>query len=593
MRKLARIIALATALLAASAVQAQVKNVIVFISDGWGQPHLDATAYWNGARQAYETDPTWTRYGMSNYSYVSSTDQPPYGDGSYQGVRGYDPLAAWSSWSYMQNYATDSAAAATAMSCGQKTYNAAIGYGVGGGSTSRELLMHAFELAAEKGKATGVVTSVTIPHATPAGFLAHDVSRNNYAAIALDMLASEADVVMGTGNPNYDDNGAYVPGNPATSSTWRYVGGYAAWQSLVAGTAGGAQPWHLMETKADFEALANGDVSYDRVWGCPQVRETLQFNRSGLTAPYAGNYNTTLPPYIDPQLPNVPSLETMTKGALNVLNRNPNGFCVMVEGGAVDWAAHARLLGRSIEEQNDFDAAVRATIAWVEANSNWNETVMIVTGDHETGYLWGDTVVPSDPSTWFAPVVNRGAGVMPGFLYYSAPGSDPFNPTVSAGHSNQVIPFFVRGVPGDYFLAYADEVDPVVGPYIDNTEVASFMFGLLNSIVANEPTDDEPVDESREELPLVATLRGNHPNPFNPTTNIEYALPKPGRVEIRVVDLGGRLVRTLSSAMMPAGTHSVQWDGTDGAGNRCASGTYCCQMVTDGRLETRKMMLVK
>lgn len=568
MRRMAILVLLVCSLLAAASAQAQVKNVIIFISDGWGQNVIDATAYWNGNRAPYES---WTAYGMSNYSYVLPTDSPPYGDNNFQGIHGYDPVAAWGDWNYMQNYATDSAAAATAMSCGQKTYNAAIGYGFDS-NLNRISLPHAFEAAVERGKSTGVVTSVTIPHATPSGFIAHDENRNNYAAIALDMIASDATVVMGTGHPLFDDNAAPVAPNPGNANQWRYVGGYAAWQTLVNGTAGGDRPWHLIETAADFAALADGGLTVDRVWGLPQVRETLQYNRAGNPGG-----NSAEPPYAVPFNQGVPTLQTMTRGALNVLGRNPNGFFVMIEGGAVDWAGHGRTLGREIEEQDDFNASVNAAIAWVEANSNWNETVMIVTGDHETGCLWGPGVNPSDPATWFTRPVDNGAGNMPGFYYYTA------------GHTNQIIPFYVKGMYGDRFDSYADVVDPVVGRYLDNTEVAQWMFALLDQIVENEPVVEQP----QQTLPGVVALHDNFPNPFNPSTTIRCDLPRAGQATLRVVDLNGRMVRTLNQGALPAGTHSFQWDGTDDAGQRCASGTYCYQLVTDERVETKKMTLVK
>ena len=85
----------------------------------------------------------------------------------------------------------------------------------------------------------------------------------------------------------------------------------------------------------------------------------------------------------------VPGLATMTEGALNVLDNDEQGFFLMVEGGAIDWAAHANQTGRTIEEEIDFNKAVDAVIYWVQRNSNWSETVLIVTGDHETGTLYG------------------------------------------------------------------------------------------------------------------------------------------------------------------------------------------------------------
>lgn len=88
--------------------------------------------------------------------------------------------------------------------------------------------------------------------------------------------------------------------------------------------------------------------------------------------------------------PDVPDLATMSVAALNILNQNSKGFFIMIEGGGVDWMGHANYMPRFIEEQMDFNAAVAAVIDWVETYSNWEDTLLIVTSDHETGGIWGE-----------------------------------------------------------------------------------------------------------------------------------------------------------------------------------------------------------
>jgi alkaline phosphatase len=103
------------------------------------------------------------------------------------------------------------------MSTGVKTYGGAIGVDL-----DQNPLIHALQVAEAKEKSTGVVTSVEWTHATPAGFVAHNVSRNNYAAIGVEMIYdSAADVIMGAGNPCYDADGVF---NDCTN-TFKYVGG--------------------------------------------------------------------------------------------------------------------------------------------------------------------------------------------------------------------------------------------------------------------------------------------------------------------------------------------------------------------------------
>lgn len=112
-----------------------------------------------------------------------------------------------------------------------------------------------------------------------------------------------------------------------------------------------------------------------------------------------------------------------------------------------------------IEEQVDFNHAVEAVVEWVEKNSNWGETLLVITGDHETGYLTG----PSSNPAWM-PLVNNGAGNLPGMQWNSG------------NHTNSLIPFFAKGALGRFFNGYADETDPVRGEYIDNTEIARLLF---------------------------------------------------------------------------------------------------------------------
>ena len=209
----------------------EVKNVILLISDGWGYNQILATDYYTDGKagtQIYEKFPT--KLAMSTYSV----------DGSY------DPILASNNFDYVKFGATDSAAAATAMSTGFKTYDGAIGVDV-----NIEDLTHIVEYFEELGKATGVVSSVEFSHATPAGFVAHNASRNNYSELANEMIIESAvDVIMGAGHPYYDNNGEPMVAN------FKYVGGQATWDGLIDGTLSVADAngdsvsdaWTLIET---------------------------------------------------------------------------------------------------------------------------------------------------------------------------------------------------------------------------------------------------------------------------------------------------------------------------------------------------------
>jgi alkaline phosphatase len=436
-------------LLAHMSAAAQAKNVILMIADGWSDNNVVATDDWQGAQQCYERFPV--HVFMSTYSW-STVQADATGTG-------YDPRRAWRDFKYPLIRPTDSAAAATALSTGVKTYDG----GLNIDPVTLAPLVTVCELAEREGRSTGVITTVPFCHATPAGFIAHDLKRGNYAQIAAEMIdSSDVDVVMGAGHPFFDGNG-----QPVTAPRFDDVGGEKMWKRLVAGTAGGAVPFTLIETRAEFQALASG-ATPPRICGIAPAYSTA--NQERLPAESA---NEPQPPYSVPRNATVPTLAEMTRGALNVLDNNPRGFFLMIEGGAVDWANHDNQQGRMIEEMIDFGEAVQAVLDWVAANSSWEETLLIVTGDHECGYLWG----PDAGGKNFSPLVDHGKGNVPGMKYYSG------------NHSNELIPLYASGAGSAELGHRATNHDPVRGAYLDNTDVGKLMkeqFGAVAATSGNE-----------------------------------------------------------------------------------------------------------
>ncbi|NOR14117.1 MAG: alkaline phosphatase, partial [Candidatus Aminicenantes bacterium] len=143
----------------------------------------------------------------------------------------------------------------------------------------------------------------------------------------------------------------------------------------------------------------------------------------------------------------------------------------MVEGGAVDWAAHDHQSGRLIEEQIDFNLSIEAVIAWVEKNGGWGETLVVITADHETGYLTGPGSGPADPDNGgvphWEPLGAQGRGKQPDMEWHVD------------GHTNSLVPFFAMGAGSRAFVDVADEIDPVRGPFLDNTEIGLVIFSFL------------------------------------------------------------------------------------------------------------------
>jgi len=101
------------------------------------------------------------------------------------------------------------------------------------------------------------------------------------------------------------------------------------------------------------------------------------------------------------------------------------------------------------------------------------------------------------------------------------------------------------------------------------------------------------IEDSWVGLPKTLQLEQNYPNPFNPTTSIGYALPSLQRVKIIVYNLLGQKVRTLVNAVQNAGTHRIEWNGTNDLGNTVGSGIYLYQLKTEDKILVRKMILMK
>ncbi|MEZ5360261.1 MAG: FG-GAP-like repeat-containing protein [Candidatus Zixiibacteriota bacterium] len=132
-------------------------------------------------------------------------------------------------------------------------------------------------------------------------------------------------------------------------------------------------------------------------------------------------------------------------------------------------------------------------------------------------------------------------------------------------------------------------VDLVTGTshYSSSDEDSIFVFWN------NQQTFPLDIDDEPANLPLQYSLKQNHPNPFNPTTAIEYSLVRNTHVTIEVYNILGQSLRTLIDEDKPAGDHTVYWDGKDRTGSSVASGIYFYRMVTKGYSETRKMLLIK
>ena len=286
---------------------------------------------------------------------------------------------------------TDSSSSMTSMTAGIKTYNNSVNVDAVGQQVTT--IAH---LAQERGLSVGAVTSVPISHATPACTYAHNVDRDEYQDLTRDLLGLKSishpdqplpgmDVVIGGGFGDiraYDRNQGenFVPGNAYLTDDDLHAvdaknGGNYVTAVRTAGANGKVQL---------LQAAQVARRSHKRLlgfYGNGKYKGHLPFQTAdGDYSPARGSRDAEV--YETADLTENPTLADMTAAALIVLSSNPKGFWLMVESGDVDWANHDDNIDTSIGAVNSGDAAVKVVTDWVEKNSNWRESLLIVTADH-------------------------------------------------------------------------------------------------------------------------------------------------------------------------------------------------------------------
>ena len=243
-------------------------------------------------------------------------------------------------WS-TESVVTDSAAAGTALATGVKTFNAAIAV-----DQDKNPVPTILEMAQEAGKSVGLVTTVQLAHATPAVFAAHTPERDDYLGIAVDIFEHDVDVLLGGGEDYLlpaGTPGCYPDDGDRTDD-----------RNLIEEAV--AKGYEHVCNEADFDAV--DPATTDKLLGT--------FADLGMTRPYA------------------PSLADMTAKAIDILSKNSEGFFLMVEGGQIDWAAHANDALNTLGDTVDFDQAVKTAL---DFQAQHPDTLVIVTADHATGGL--------------------------------------------------------------------------------------------------------------------------------------------------------------------------------------------------------------
>jgi len=294
-------------------IQQKPKYVFLFIGDGMGIAQVNLT-------EAYLASINHEK----GFEHLSFTEFPNVGLVS----------------TFANNrFITCSAAAGTAFSTGNKTNINRISTDSSGTISFKSIAT----ICKEHGMKVGILTSVSIDHATPAVFYAHDPSRDDYFQIDLDLANSNFDFLGGGGLKSPEGT---IDGEKVNAIELAKKNGF-----------------HYVDTYQGFVNLKPGD---DRVIA---VYPTLIDNDA-------------MPYLIDK--PGLPSLANFTGKAIELL-QNDKGFFMMVEGGKIDWACHKNDAASAIYETMAFDEAIQVALDFYKKHPE--ETLIVVTADHETGGL--------------------------------------------------------------------------------------------------------------------------------------------------------------------------------------------------------------
>ena len=292
----------------------QAKYVFYFIGDGMGVNQVNGTEMYLAEQEG--------RIGVKPLLFTSF------------------PVASMATTFSATNSVTDSSAAGTALATGAKTYNGAIGM-----DDNKSVLQSVAERAKKSGKKVGVTTSVSVDHATPAAFYAHQPDRGMYYEIALDLPKAGFDFYAG---------GGFL--KPTTTADKKEAPSiFPIFEEAGYTVARGLDEYKSKSVQADKMILIQKE----------------------------GAEPSCLPYAIDRQEGDL-TLAEITESAISFLTKGSNkGFFLMVEGGKIDWACHGNDAATVFNEVKDMDDAIK--VAYEFYKKHPKETLIVVTADHETG----------------------------------------------------------------------------------------------------------------------------------------------------------------------------------------------------------------
>ena len=271
--------------------------------------------------------------GMNQYVAAHRNDLTKYMDSF--------PISGEVTTNAYKNVTTDSAAAATAIATGVKTKNETLGLDPNG-----KKIENISEAAIENGMSVGIISSMSLNHATPAGFYAHIKSRKDYYDIGMQLVSSNIDYFGGGGFHRHN------------------------------GREKNKESLYTLAERAGYNVFKNGEI--------PDVNN-LKGTRAKIISVNPILRSDSCMPYVDKRPKSGRALSEFVKEAIQILSDNEVGFLIITEGGNIDYACHNNEYKRMLHEISDFDKAISEALDFY--NTCPENTLILVTADHETGGL--------------------------------------------------------------------------------------------------------------------------------------------------------------------------------------------------------------
>lgn len=304
------------------------KYIFLFIGDGMSYPQIQATADFYGKDAA------------DKVSVVQNSSNPDDSPKSKNlGFMNF-PVAGSAQTYDATSFAPDSASTATSILTGYKTHSGTINMDI---TKKKKYTTIAEQLKKQKGYKIGVISSVNLNHATPAAVYAHQPSRKNNYAIGKELVASGFEYFAGGAlmEPTDKDEDKTSIYDLAKKAGYTVATTQAQAEKITNKTK---KSLVIGETLADSDSLSYSNDKKSKEWG----------------------------------------LKDYVKKGIEAIDNN-KGFFMMVEGGKIDWAAHANDAGSVISDTKALSDAVDEALAFYKKHPT--ETLILVTGDHETGGL--------------------------------------------------------------------------------------------------------------------------------------------------------------------------------------------------------------